>query len=105
MQKGVGVRQNRTGLRVSAAYRVISSAPAQRVVYSYDLQPSTSRLPNMPLNRQDEQKEKSAKGKLLVNRGRFDALLSKVLKTKPVPRTSVKSTGRRGSKTPILAKP
>jgi len=43
--------------------------------------------------------------KYVVDKGKFDALLSKVLKTRPVPRTSIKATGKRGSKKPILAKP
>lgn len=40
-----------------------------------------------------------------VEKGKFDALLGKLLKAKPVPRTSVKATGKRGSKKAILPKP
>jgi hypothetical protein len=40
-----------------------------------------------------------------VQKEKFDALLSNVLKTKPVPRTSIKATRKRGPKTPILQKP
>jgi hypothetical protein len=42
---------------------------------------------------------------LKVRKDRFDAVLSNLIQAKPVPRTSVKSTGRRGSKKPILQKP
>jgi hypothetical protein len=40
-----------------------------------------------------------------VQKNKFDALLSKVLKTKPQPREKIRARGKRGSKTPILAKP
>ena len=45
------------------------------------------------------------KKRVVVEKDKFDAALSKLLNAKPVPRTSIKSTGRRGSKKPILAKP
>jgi hypothetical protein len=37
-----------------------------------------------------------------VEKQKFDAVLSKLIKAKPVPRTSIKSTGKRSSKEPIL---
>jgi hypothetical protein len=40
-----------------------------------------------------------------ANKEKFDALLGKLLKTKPEPRKKIKTTGRRGSKAPILSKP
>src|ERR1700688_5122454 len=40
-----------------------------------------------------------------VEKGKFDALLGKLLKTKPEPRKKIKTRGRRGSKAPILSKP
>ena len=40
----------------------------------------------------------------VVDKSKFDAILSKVIHAKPVPRTSIKATGRRGPKTPILSK-
>ena len=40
-----------------------------------------------------------------VEKQKFDAVLGKLLKAKPVPRTSIKATGKRSPKTPILAKP
>ena len=39
-----------------------------------------------------------------VEKARFDALLSRVLKTKPEPREKIKARGKRAAKTPILAK-
>jgi len=39
-----------------------------------------------------------------VDKVKFDALLKRVIAAKPVPRTSIKATGKRGPKTPILAK-
>lgn len=44
------------------------------------------------------------KKKLLVEKSKFDAMLSRVVQANPVPRTSIKATGKRGSKSPILAK-
>jgi hypothetical protein len=43
--------------------------------------------------------------KLLVDKGKFDGLLGKLLKARPEPRKKIKTTGRRGSKAPILSKP
>jgi hypothetical protein len=40
-----------------------------------------------------------------VNKEKFDGLLQKLLKSKPEPREKIKTTGRRGSKAPILSKP
>ncbi len=40
-----------------------------------------------------------------VKKTKFDTILLKVLRAKPVPRTSIKATGKRGPKTPILRKP
>jgi hypothetical protein len=40
-----------------------------------------------------------------ISKDKFDAALGKLLKAKPVPRTSIKATGKRGSKKPILSKP
>jgi len=40
-----------------------------------------------------------------VEKKKFDEVLGKLIKAKPVPRTSIKATGKRGSKKPILAKP
>jgi hypothetical protein len=39
-----------------------------------------------------------------VRKDKFDAVLGKLLKARPVPRTSIKASSRRGSKKPILAK-
>jgi hypothetical protein len=40
-----------------------------------------------------------------IEKRKFDALLGKLLKAKPEPRKAIKTQGRKGSKTPILAKP
>lgn len=40
-----------------------------------------------------------------VEKQKFDALLSKVLRTKPAPRDKIKTHGKHGAKTPILQKP
>jgi len=40
-----------------------------------------------------------------VEKEKFDSLLGKLLKAKPEPRKKIKTQGRKGSKTPILAKP
>lgn len=37
-----------------------------------------------------------------VEKAKFDLLLKKVIATKPIPRDSIKSTGKRGPKTPII---
>jgi hypothetical protein len=39
-----------------------------------------------------------------VEKKKFDALLEKVIRAKPAPREKIKTDGKRGSKTPILAK-
>jgi hypothetical protein len=43
--------------------------------------------------------------KVFVEKGKFDAVLSAVLKTKPIPREKIKTKGKRGFKTPIFQKP
>jgi len=43
------------------------------------------------------------KSKLQVEKGKFDAVLSRVLHAKPVPRTSIKASSKRSPK-PILSK-
>ena len=40
-----------------------------------------------------------------VEKEKFDSLLGKFLKAKPEPRKTIKTQGRKGSKTPILSKP
>ena len=40
-----------------------------------------------------------------VGKRRFDDALTKMLRAKPEPRKKIKTRGRRGPKTPILAKP
>jgi len=40
-----------------------------------------------------------------VQKEKFDAVLTKLLKAKPEPRKKIKAQGRKGSKAPILAKP
>jgi hypothetical protein len=40
-----------------------------------------------------------------VEKKKFDDVLGKLLKAKPEPRKKIKTTGRRGSKSPILSKP
>jgi hypothetical protein len=94
-RKGVGVRQNRTGPCANTAHRVISSAPAQRVAYSCDLL-TTRTEPNTSLMESKiEIMAKQTKQKLLVDEGRFDAVLSRLLKTKPIPMKQIKTTGKR----------
>jgi hypothetical protein len=39
-----------------------------------------------------------------VEKQKFDSLLGKLLKAKPEPRKQIKTQGRKGSKTPVLAK-
>jgi hypothetical protein len=43
--------------------------------------------------------------KMKVEKRKFDKALSKMLRAKPEPRKKIKTPGRRGPKTPILAKP
>jgi len=40
-----------------------------------------------------------------VEKRKFDDALTKLLRAKPEPRKKIKTQGRRGPKTPILAKP
>ena len=40
-----------------------------------------------------------------VEKVKFDTTLGKLLQTTPKPRKVIKTTGKRGSKTPIFAKP
>ena len=40
-----------------------------------------------------------------VEKKKFDTILVKLLKAEPEPRKKIKTEGRKGSKTPILAKP
>jgi hypothetical protein len=40
-----------------------------------------------------------------VEKEKFDNALARLLKAKPEPRKKIKTTGRRGSKAPILSKP
>jgi hypothetical protein len=39
-----------------------------------------------------------------VEKEKFDAALAKLLKAKPEPRKQIRTTGRRGSKAPIIVK-
>jgi hypothetical protein len=39
-----------------------------------------------------------------VEKDKFDSLLGKLLKAKPEPRKKIKTKGRKGPKSPILAK-
>ena len=41
----------------------------------------------------------------LWEKSKFDSLLRKVIRTKPAPREKIKTSGKRGPKTAILAKP
>lgn len=45
------------------------------------------------------------KKSIFVEKGKFDAALSVLLKTKPIERKKIKTSGRRGPKTPLFAKP
>jgi len=42
---------------------------------------------------------------LKVEKRKFDAVLGRMLKAKPVPRTSIKASSKRAPKKPILSKP
>lgn len=48
--------------------------------------------------------ENSPKKKLIVEKGKFDAALGSLLKTKPIKREAIKAGKKRDPKTPILAK-
>jgi hypothetical protein len=41
---------------------------------------------------------------VIVEKKKFDGVLGKLLQTAPKPRKKIKTRGRKGSKTPILAK-
>jgi len=43
--------------------------------------------------------------RMKVEKRKFDKALTKLLRAKPEPRKQIKTRGRRGAKTPILAKP
>ena len=43
--------------------------------------------------------------KIVVEKEKFDAALSALLKAKPIPRTKIITRGRRGPKAPIFQKP
>jgi len=45
------------------------------------------------------------KEKVVVEKKKFDAVLSALLKSKPIPIQKIKTTGKRGPKTPLFAKP
>ena len=40
--------------------------------------------------------------KILVEKGKFDAVLSQLLKMKPIPMKNLKTSGRKGSKAPMF---
>jgi hypothetical protein len=44
------------------------------------------------------------KKKILVEKSAFDATLGRMLTQKPIAREKIKTAGKRGPKTPILAK-
>jgi hypothetical protein len=44
------------------------------------------------------------KRKVLVERKKFDAVLSALLRTKPIPAKKIKTSGKHGPKTPMFAK-
>jgi hypothetical protein len=43
------------------------------------------------------------KKRIFVEKAKFDAALTKLIHAKPVPRTSIKATGKRGSMKPIIS--
>jgi len=45
------------------------------------------------------------KKKIVVEKEKFDAVLSALLRAKPVERKSIKTSGKRGSKAPLFQKP
>lgn len=45
------------------------------------------------------------KKKLLVEKGKFDAVLSALLNSPPIKRKAIKTTGKRGAKRPLFRKP
>jgi len=42
---------------------------------------------------------------LKVSKEAFDSILAKVLESKPIPRSKIRTKGKNSPKTPILAKP
>ena len=45
------------------------------------------------------------KKKIFVEKGKFDAVLSALLKSKPIERKKIKTSGKHGSKAPLFQKP
>lgn len=45
------------------------------------------------------------KKKILVEKEKFDAVLSALLNSKPIERKKIKTSGKRGPKTPLFPKP
>jgi hypothetical protein len=45
------------------------------------------------------------KKKIVVEKEKFDAVLSALLRSKPIERKRIKTSGRRGSKAPLFQKP
>jgi hypothetical protein len=45
------------------------------------------------------------KKRILVEKSKFDAALEALLKAKPIERKKIKTSGRRGPKTPLFPKP
>jgi len=45
------------------------------------------------------------KKRLFVEKQKFDAAISALLKTKPIERKRIKTSGKRGPKTPLFQKP
>ncbi len=45
------------------------------------------------------------KRKIVVEKEKFDAVLSALLRSKPIERKNIKTSGKRGSKAPLFPKP
>lgn len=45
------------------------------------------------------------KKRIVVEKEKFDAVMSALLKSKPIERAKIKTTGKRGSKSPLFQKP
>ncbi len=45
------------------------------------------------------------KKKIVVEKEKFDAVLSDLLRSKPIERKNIKTSGKRGSKAPLFQKP
>jgi hypothetical protein len=43
--------------------------------------------------------------KIVVEKEKFDAVLAALLKSKPIERSQIKTSGKRGSKAPLFQKP